>query len=269
MITLTKDRVLPAIFVLLAVVAAAYSVFIIQTPSSWPGPDAWFRWPLAMILVAAVLQVGSAILILKGVQRYKSRLRTAFAFIAIAMVLVAIATVQTTVVSGYALWEMPWVKYGGLSYPYLISAIILYGGTRSFAQLVDVRGRLTLYRVVLPVVTIACIISTMLPHAASPLPEPVFDFLSIINLWTALLNLIAGSVLWRVAGSIGGFYARAIAWLALGITIGGIVTSIVWVSPFFVADLQNPIGIVVNALGAVAGICMLTAGSLFTKLEKI
>lgn len=269
MITLTKGRILSLSVVLLAVAAAAYALFIVQIPRSWTGTDTWFRWPLAMILVAAVLQVGSALLILKGVQRYKSGLRTAFLFIAIAMVLVAIATVQTTVVSGYALWDTPWVKYGGLSYPYLISTIILYGGTRSFARLVDIQDWLTRYRVVLPAVITACILSTILPHVASTLPEPVFDFLSIVNLWTALMNLIVGAILWRVASNIGGFYARAIAWLALGITTGGIVTLIVWAGFFFVTDLHNAIGIVMNAFAVIASICLLTAGNLFTKLEKI
>lgn len=190
-------------------------------------------------------------------------------FIAIAMMLIAIATVQTTVISGYALWETPWVKYGGLSYPYLIATIILYGGTRSFARLVDVRGWLTRYRVVMPVVVVACMLSTILPHVASPLPEPVFDILSIVNLWTALINLVVGSILWQVASNIGGFYARAIAWLALGITIGGILVSIVWASFFFIVDLHNAIGVVINVLAVVVGICMLTAGNLFSKLEKV
>ena len=135
--------------------------------------------------------------------------------IVIGILLVGIGTVQLPVLDAYNLWATPYVAYGIVALPFLISGLALYFGAASFGRLVGEKSIVTTRSAIIFLAVVASIVSTMLPHVQTTTPELSYDITAALYVWIFVLDLSSAIVFFRVRQRIGNHYKRAMLWLGL------------------------------------------------------
>ena len=151
--------------------------------------------------------------------------------------------------------------------PFIVAGLAIYSGTSSMAALVGVQSPLRNIWLVLPL-SIVCIgIVSLLPHGSSPLPELFFDIVNAINVWDVFLYLASLGLVLQIKARSGAHYAKAITWLAIGLTGSVMITSYVLLGTFLSG--KTPSDYVLDAIVITGGLLYLTAGYSFAKTKEL
>ncbi len=174
----------------LGLLTAAASLAM-RPPENWDGTVFEFHFPLTANILMAVLHLGGALLFIQSLSVYKAKLRMAFLSIVVGILLIGIGTVQLPILDAFNLWATPYVAYGIVALPFLVSGLALYFGAASFGRLVGEKSVITTRLVVVLTAILISLISTTLPHVQTTTPELSYDITNAIYVWIFVLDLSA------------------------------------------------------------------------------
>ena len=254
--------------ILLATVLTVAGVFVFPVPSTWKLDAMEFYVPFAGNAMMACLHVGAAIIFIMNMGVYKAKLRRAYTAIAAGIVLIALGSLQVSLVGALNLWGMSWVQQGGLVVPFVVSSIILYFATRSFARLVGMRQLLTQAWVVLGIVLVITVGTSFLPHVATSVPEAGYDVAVATIAWSACLTLVAALLIAKIQGKIGAHYVPAMTWLAFAFFVSFLILAIQVFYTLITTDATHWLGKVSTVLAIVSGCFWLCAGYAFARTKE-
>ncbi len=261
----TEVRIIAGTLTVALLIATA--TLLIPVPETWDGTAAGFHVPLAMNSIIACLHTGAAVLFLSSLAAYKATLRRAYVAISMAIVVAALGTLQLPILNGFDLWDLAWVKDGGVGLPFLLSGLALYIGTRNLGRLVGVKSLLTKAGIVLPAVIVLSAATVFLPHVASATSEQAFDASNAILAWSALFEGAAALIMLRVLKRIGAHYVTAMAWLSATLLTAFIILTIAIVHTLFTSATQDAVNTTIDVLAILTGFMWLRAGYAFAATE--
>lgn len=240
----------------------------LPVPVAWQGSAAAFHLPLAGYTIMACLHVGAAVFFLATLGVYKAQLRRAYMAIAAGIVVIAIGTLQVSIIGAFNAWHSAWVSRGGLILPFLFSSMILYLGTRYFARIVGVKSVLSRAMLIVPVAMLVSIAATFLPHVTSTIPEIGFAIGNGITVWSGLLILAAAMLVLRVKQHIGVHYTQAMVALSLPFFTSFTILAIQFIHTLTSTSTTDLISSLITIMAIVSGILWLRAGYAFAQTKE-
>jgi len=241
--------------------------FLVPVPTNWNETALAFHTTLANSVLYTLLHIGAAVLFLSGIGAYKAALRSAYIKIAIGIVLVGGGLAQVVFLNIFDLIQTPWVQDGGVMLPFVIAGLAIYFGTRSMAALIGVRSILRNLWFVTPVLLICVIVTSLLPHTPSSLPELVFDISNTISAWDVVLYAASLGLVLKMRMHSGAHYANAISWFAIGLVGSVIITLCVLVGTLLSG--AAPAGLFIDSIVTIGGLLYLKAGYSFARTKEL
>lgn len=241
--------------------------FFIAIPASWDDQTLGFHQILANSVLYTLLHAGAALLFISGISAYKAALHSAYIKIAIGIALVGGGLAQVVFLNIFGLIQTPWVQYGGVMLPFIIAGLAIYFGVRSMAILIGIRSPLTKTWFVFPLVLTGIVISVLLPHGPSSLPEPFFDIANAISVGDVLLYAAALGLALQINGRTGAHYTKAIRWLAIGLAGSVVITSYVLIGTFVLG--RTPSDYLLDTIVIIGGLLYLKAGYNFARTKEL
>jgi len=257
-----------AICTLVVALSAGAIITQIPVPAAWQGSTAAFHLPLAGYTIMACLHVGAAVSFLTTLGVYKAQLRRAYLAIAAGIVVIAVGTLQVSIIGDLNAWHSAWVVRGGLILPFLCSSLILYLGIRYFAQLVGAKSILSRAMLIVPVAMIMSIAATFLPHVATTVPEIGFAIGNGITAWSGLLILAAAMLVLDVKQHIGVHYTHAMTALSLPFFTSFIILAVQFVHTLTSTSTTDLTSSLITIMAIVSGILWLRAGYAFVQTRE-
>lgn len=202
----------------------ALSAFLIPLPGKWEGNGFGFYWPLAASFGYTPLHIGAVLLFLMGLGAYKARLRVAYTLIVLGVIFTTLALAQIALLSAFDLIDSAWVRRGGIMLPFVLTSFVSYLGVRSLARQVGAQSLLTHILAAIAVVIGFIGVTSILPHAATDVPEKFFDFGNAILALHLSVNVICAIMVLRIKQHVGAHYTRAMAWLGVGFCGTAVIT---------------------------------------------
>ena len=251
----------------LGLLAAAASLAM-KPPESWTGTLSEFQFPLAANILMAILHLGAALLFILSLSVYKAKLRLAFMGIVSGILLIGIGTVQLPILDALDLWATPYVLYGFIALPFLLSGLVLYFGASSFGRLVGVKNVLTSRLLVILTAVALSIFSTILPHVQTTTPELSYDITNAIYMWILVFDLSAATIFLTLRGHIGAHYRAAMTWLGLALLSSVTCIVIAMMDTYLSSETRSAFTLALNCMVVVAGLAWLKAGYTFTKTKE-
>jgi len=247
---------------------AAVASLAVRPPESWTGTLFQFQFPLAANILMAILHLGAALLFIMSLSVYKAKLRLAFTGIVIGILLIGIGTVQLPILDAFNLWSTPYVLYGVVALPFLLSGLVLYFGASSFARLVGANNVFTSKLLIILAAVALSIFSTIFPHVQTTTPELSYDITNALYMWILVLDLSAAVIFLALRGRIGAHYKAAMTWLGLATLSSVTCVVIAMLDTYLSATVHSPFMLALNCMVVVAGLAWLKAGYTFTKTKE-
>lgn len=203
------------ITIILTLLSAGFSLWL-STP---PGQDSFiFHSNLLVSFLMAGPHIGAVIIFLFGMRGFTKRFKTSYVTLCAGVLLLALGFLQVPTFSILDQLSSPWITYGGIGLPFLLSLLFMYSGVRGFARLFGVNNFLTSFRWWATVAVLSPVVTMLLPHAYSKNPAQtqgllaVETVLTVIVLWTLALTYM----LHKRAGKL---YVPVAAWLFVYVAI--------------------------------------------------
>ncbi len=213
----TKQYSLAApVGIFLLALAAVGVVFVIPVAEGAVNPFAT-HWRTAAGTASMVLFVGAALIFLKGLKIFKSKLRLAYRLIAFGIMAFSVALIQLVIWGMMDLWDTAWATSGSGLLPYVVTAALIYIGTRTFARLLGIRGVLTSFRIVFGA---TLVIAVLMYIAASMWVTYDLEGTNVyiaVGAWTSSYLLAAAILAYKIYRSIGMYYQESMRWLFIGL----------------------------------------------------
>jgi len=265
---MVMDTTFKTVLAVILITLLGYATsFLVPIPASWSDSALGFYWTLADSVLFTLLHAGAAVLFLSAIGTYKAALRTAYIKIAFGIVLVGGGLAQVVFLNIFGLIKTPWVQYGGVMLPFVIAGLSIYLGTRSMAATIGVRSVLRSIWFMAPLLVVYVTIVILLPHASSPLPEPVFDISNAISTWDVVLYGASLGLVLKIRTYSGKHYAKAISWLAIGLTGSVVITMYVLIATLISG--VTPAGVLINSIVTIGGLLYLKAGYSFARTKEL
>jgi hypothetical protein len=257
-----------ALLILLGAAVAAGLMWLVPIPDDWPYSNALFYWPLALTAALAVTHFGGASLLLMGAGAYKAELRKAYLIICLSIMIGAAGTAQLPAFNALEWWGSFWASTGLFAIPFVLAGLGAYLGVRKLALLIGVRSWLTRAAIAVPAILVICVASALVPHVHTATDELTMDISNIILSWSVFTFLAGVVMMVAVLRHIGAHYARAMAWLACGLTGSFLALGVALVGAY--VSNQNPDGwaIASYSCGVAAGLLYIAAGVAFNKTKE-
>lgn len=250
----------------LAVLGYVGILFGVNMPATASQSESTATVNLAINTAFTILHIGAALLFLLTLRIYKARLRPAYVFISLGIVIVALGTLQIPLLTAFGRADSPWITQGGVGLPFLLSGIFAYVGGRQLAKLVKLKSYLTSFWVVLPAIAGISVLAVALPHAESTLPATAIAISSAVDTWIGGFFLVAALLVWKVMRTAGLHYRNS----TLSLGAGFFTSALIMLA--LVAEMHLGIAIEANytilVLALIAGIAYLYAGYAFAKTEE-
>jgi hypothetical protein len=261
--TASKTVLVVAIITILGYAAS----FLVPVPAGWNDSSFGFHWTLSSSVLYTLLHAGAAALFLSGIGAYKAALRSAYAKIAMGIVLVGGGLAQVVFLNIFGLIQTPWVQYGGVTLPFVVAGLAIYFGVRSMAALIGVRSPLRNMWVVAPLLVACVVVVGLLPHHSSTLPELVFDISNAISAWDVVLYAASLVLVLQIKSRSGAHYANAITWLAIGL-VGSVVITLCVLGGTLLSG-ATPAGYLLDSIVIAGGLLYLKAGYSFARTKNL
>jgi hypothetical protein len=212
-----------------------------------------------------VLYLGISWLFRSGLRDFSPHLKLAYGLICAGYI-----------VTGVGVAVAPMAKFspdpgqGGLFYAqvvpaFIVSNILIYLGSRIFAQRLQVRSWLTSYWAVFGVTAAVAGASVWLPHARPEASEMMFDLHVAGSLTVALLAAASALLAYAVSRRTTQMYARAMRWLGATMTVvamGGFTGAAI---VYAVGEPQGAYLVLITGLFGVTGALMVASAYMFKR----
>lgn len=246
--------------------AGALIAFLIPVPADWKTADLDFYWPIATSFTYTPLHIGAVVLFLMGLGAYKAKLRLAYALIVSGVIFTTLALAQIAVLSAFDLVDSAWVRRGGIMLPFMLTSLVSYIGVRSLTRQVGAQSILTKVTVAIAVVVGFIGITSLLPHAATDVPEKFFDIGNAILALHLSVNVMCVAMIFRISRHVGAHYTRAMAWLGVGFC-GTVTVTLIALSAIL---MSSDIGFrVLGVAVIISGFIYIKAGHAFALTKEV
>lgn len=143
----------------------------------------------AIAVIAATLTTAAAFWFLRGLDSFKAGSRHAYVLISIGLIVFSIALLQVPIIGLFDLWKSVWTSSGAALLPFIVPLVLVYFGLRTFARLLQITTRLTIFWLVL-LVAIGLVVLTLVAGPA---------FIQVDNAKTVAVSLAV--IIWGVTFS--------------------------------------------------------------------
>jgi len=168
----------------------------------------------------ASIMIGAALVFLTSLGGFTPKLRLAYTFIALGIVLYALGLVQLPVLEFISQFKTPYVTYGGINIVYIVSALLIVIGGCRYTRLVQAHTLAAEPLVILAFILLNVAVLINMPHATIGEFYPSLLALranvGMATTQAALLFLAC----WQIAvikQNTGPAYTNALAWTLLGL----------------------------------------------------
>ena len=152
------------------------------------------RLQLAMSLFFFGTHCGNIWFFMAALRNFRKELRTAFAFLAVGVLLVGLVGAQLTLINLFGFTNLPWTKYGGFLFLFPISYVPLFIGVYLFARQLPVTSWIMSLRILTLVCAGVVLLFILTPNKAIP-SENMYFITSILGIslasvligWTAAI----------------------------------------------------------------------------------
>lgn len=230
---------------------AGFATLTVPTP---PGvTPIVFHGGFATSSMITILNAGAAGLFVVGLHGFTRRLKLAYAVMCLGFIFQALAFIQVPVLNVFRLGDTLWSKGGFIILPFILTALLVYYGTRSFARLFGV-GKWWTSGTLAQIIAIAmALILTVLPHAPWHQPEYYFDVSVALTAFTSLQFVFAALLAFLVARQAGTVYQYPMRMLGWALGAGATGAIIQDLAAFFIPNgidlMSTGIGLIPNVLG--------------------
>ena len=138
-----------------------------------------FHITLAIEIVEAALYVFSALIFISSIQEFRNEMRKAYLTLAIGFCFLGLSQVQNPIFQALNQWASFWVLKGGLALPVLIASVLLFLGTKKFAELNNIKYSWASFGRIVLISALCAAVLHILPHRS--------DYNE--SLWGGWLNL--------------------------------------------------------------------------------
>jgi len=203
-------------YVVLAFVGAA--VMLIIRPPVMVADVTTLHLRTAAALVITLTSIGGAGLFAAGIKTFRLKLRVAYRLVAVGIGLFGLALAQLPITAFFDLWNMWWVKSGMIILPFVVATTLLYVGIRQFARLLDIKNKLTDYRITSALTLGFSALSFVLGHyVVHDHAVAGTDFYTAVVGWSAINLSYAALLAHGIRRQIGAAYQPATRWLAIAL----------------------------------------------------
>ncbi|HEX3081932.1 MAG TPA: hypothetical protein VHQ86_01640 [Candidatus Saccharimonadia bacterium] len=220
---------------------------------------------IAIPLAFTVFQLEAVWLFAAGLRHFKTALRIPYIRLCIALLLLAIAQIQLPVVG---LLNVTWYINGFINIPYVLATILFFTSTRSFAQLLEIKGFWTSY-IPFWLAVVVSVATVLVPQHATQAQPTVFAAHMALGTTTleVALSAIAACHIYRIKQAMSVIYNQAMGWLFGAILSYGlaqfqymIMQGVGYDNPFNTSGLSN-------ILFFVSALIFVRAGYAFWELD--
>ncbi len=211
----------PVGIVLLSGVVAGMTLFI-PVADGAANPTAT-HWRTVAGTITMGLSVGAAIVLLNGPRSFKTDLKVAYRLIAFGIMAFSAALIQLVIWGLLDLWDSDWAASGSGLLPYVVTAALIYIGTRKFAKLLGIHSILNSF---LFVFGITLVIGILMGIAATYLVQYDLEGTDIyigVGAWCSSYLLISSILVYKIFRAISPYYQPAMRWLTIG--LGGLTVA--------------------------------------------
>lgn len=135
---MSKQKLILLLTLAFAVLGAIASLFISSDATA--KESVAFHTLFAISLVVMALHAGAAILLTSKPEAFRARLRTAYLLYCWGFVALGFTFLQTPLLSLLDLWDSVYVESGIVAVPFLAAALLLFFGSRLFAQIIGIKN---------------------------------------------------------------------------------------------------------------------------------
>lgn len=258
-----------ALVITLLVVAVSIGSYFV--PFTQTAVETNARHSRMLITVAMSTSLcGAAILFFHGVYSFKAGLRVAYRWFAAGLLLFGLSMLQwpATVFLGPS---SQWVTSGAIIVPFILATASMYVGMQQFARLLKVSTGLASWRVAVPIVAAATILSAIAAHQWSShdalTVKAETDAYTALVAWTLAFGVLAWLIMVKIRRAIGPKYRQAMMWLV--IALGGLVLSGLheYITSYFLDESDAYVYLGLSSwLFLPTGALFLYAGNLFSAM---
>jgi hypothetical protein len=203
--------ILVAIFLATAVVGGLS--LLLPSPGDAEIKEYYSPIATSVVLVDVMLALGSAVLFMVALRRFKPELKNAYRLLALSTVAVGLGLLILPYIEYYGLWDNIWLNMGSYL-QYLIGAPLLYAGVRLFYKKLELRGPDSAIWVAVVGVALLAVINPLLPYNQMwPFSTTQYNLFKIVEIIPIVLYLLAGIMVLRILRRVGAEYRAALTWL--------------------------------------------------------
>jgi hypothetical protein len=243
---------------------------LLPTPADAEISEFYSKNATSIVLVDALLAMGSAVLFLIALRNFKPDLKPAYRLMALSTLAVGLGMLVFPYIEYYGLWENVWWNMSSYL-QYLIGAPLMYFGVRMFYKKVGLQGREAWLGTLLLVIGVLALIHWPLPHDIAyywPFSRLEFNAFKLSTLIPIAAYGLAAFMALRLRLKTGEDYKMALTWLSVGLgfyVVSNVGIALIEVISFDKWYYSSRFYTTPNVLG---DICLLFAGYCFAAIGR-
>jgi hypothetical protein len=225
----------------------------------------------ALGVAVAILNIGAAILFIKGFGAFKARLQRAYIILCIGLIIYGLAFIQLPILMATGQLDSLWYHGGIIAIPFIAGATTIFAGARSLTRLFSIKTWAQSYWVVIAVIATVSAALAFMPHTSNSLPEINFDAQNALATWGYIFFGFMAINIWQIKRAAGVAYADALAWLFIAALLSTVMNGFVNTLFVFVMgpDLWQITAIAVLLPSAAAGLFFLRSAYGFNRIGRV
>jgi len=198
----------------------AISALSLLLPKPMDAEVRMYYSPIAtsVVLVDVLLALGSAVLFLLALPRFKKELKPAYRLMAFSTMAVGVLLIMFPYIEYYGLWDVLFWNIASYA-QYLIGAPLMYFGVRMFYRRLGLRGWASSLWIVVGVVAILSVAHAFLPHfdVWPDFSEHMYDVFETVTILPLVVYAASAYMVLRVRQHTGQDYNMAFTWMIIGL----------------------------------------------------
>jgi hypothetical protein len=193
--------------------------WLVLPPADEAGGEFYSETAIAIVLVDALLAMGSAVLFLMALRNFKPDLKPAYRLVALSTLAVGLGLLVFPYIEYYGLWENVWWNMSSYL-QYFIGAPLMYFGVRLFYKKAGLGGWAAWPAVLVVGIAALAAIHYPMPHDIAsywPFSRIEFNLFKLVTLIPIAAYGLAAIMALRLRLKTGSEYKMAFTWLSVGL----------------------------------------------------